>query len=165
MANEAKVQSQSINRFYVIWSGQAISLLGSELVQFALIWWLVHKTISAAVLAIAAFVGLFPHLVLGPIIGALIDRWNRRHIMLLADSIIALATLILAYLFYIEIVQIWMVYLIMFIRFIGNGFHGPAMMATTPLMIPEKCLTKIQGINQTLVGGRDIISAPLAAFL
>ena len=102
---------------------------------------------------------------MGPIIGTLVDRWNRKKIMLLSDSIIALATLLLAYIFYIDKVQIWMVYLIMFIRAIGGGFHTPAMMATMPLMVPDKYLSNIHGIRAVIFGGLQIISAPLAAFL
>ena len=86
-------------RFFTIWSGQALSLLGSQLVQFALIWYLTIETGSATVLATASLVGLVPHVVLGPIVGTLVDRWNRRAIMMIADGIIALATIALAILF------------------------------------------------------------------
>ena len=64
--------------FFTIWGGQAISLLGSMLVQFALIWHLTVETGSATVLATASLVGLLPQVLFGPIIGTLVDRWNRR---------------------------------------------------------------------------------------
>ena len=165
MVNEAQVQTHSIKRFLVLFSGQVVSALGSQIVQFALVWWLVQETNSATVLSIAALFGFLPQVVLGPIIGALVDRWNRKQIMLLSDSIIALATLLLAYIFYLGMVQFWMVYLIMFIRALGQGFQSPAMMATASLMIPDKYATNIQGIRHALVGTILIISAPLAAFL
>ena len=79
--------------FFTIWGGQAFSLLGSQLVQFALIWYLTIKTGSATVLATASLVGMLPNVILGPFIGTLVDRWNRRKIMLFADSLIALATI------------------------------------------------------------------------
>ena len=165
MVNEAQFQSHSIKGFFVLFSGQSISLLGSQIVQFALVWWLVQETNSATVLSIAALFGFLPQVVLGPIIGSLVDRWNRKQIMLLADSFIALSTLLLAYIIYIGMVHIWMVYLIMFIRALGEGFHKPAMMATIPLMIPDKYLSNIHGIRQSFYGTIQIISAPLAAFL
>ena len=87
------------SHFFTIWGGQALSILGSQLVQFALIWHLTVKTGSATVLATASLVGMLPGVVLGPFIGALVDRWNRRWIMLLADSLIAFATIMLAVLF------------------------------------------------------------------
>ncbi len=163
--NDTQVQSYSIKGFFILFSGQSISLLGSQIVQFALVWWLVQETHSATVLSIAAIFGFLPQVVLGPIIGTLVDRWNRRQVMLLSDSIIALATLVLAWIFTIGSVQIWMVYLIMFIRALGEGFQKPAMMASIPLMIPDKYLSNIHGLRQAFYGGLQIISAPLAALL
>ena len=96
--------------FFTIWSGQALSLLGSQLVQFALIWYLTVQTGSATVLATASLVGLIPHVVLGPIVGTLVDRWNRRLIMILADSAIALATVGLVVLFAMGVAEIWHIY-------------------------------------------------------
>ncbi|MDX1428313.1 MAG: hypothetical protein R3206_10865, partial [Salegentibacter mishustinae] len=65
-------------RFFTIWTGGAISLFGSALVQFALVWWLTKETGSATVLATATMAALLPQIVLGPFAGALVDRWNRR---------------------------------------------------------------------------------------
>lgn len=151
--------------FFTIWTGQAISLLGSQMVQFALIWWLTTTTESAIVLTTASLVGLLPSVVLGPFVGALVDRWNRRRILLISDSSIALVTLGLAYLFFMGWAQVWMVYLALFLRALGGGFHSPAMTASTSLMVPDKQLTRVQGVNQTLYAGLNIISAPLGALL
>lgn len=152
-------------RFFTIWGGQALSLLGSQLVQFALIWYLTIQTGSATVLATASLVGLIPHVVLGPIVGTLVDRWNRRVIMMVADSIIALATVGLVVLFAMNSVEIWHIYVLMFIRSVAGGFHGNSMIASTSLMVPKEHLTRIQGINQMLNGGLNIVAAPLGALL
>jgi DHA3 family macrolide efflux protein-like MFS transporter len=151
--------------FFTIWTGQAMSLLGSMLVQFALVWWLTEKTGSATVLAIGTLVSLLPGIVLGPLFGALVDRWNRRVVMLVADTIIALATLVLAYLFAVDGVRIWHIYAIMFIRALGSGVHWPAMQASTSLMVPEEHLSRVAGLNQALQGISNILSPPLGAFL
>ena len=151
--------------FFTIWSGQAISLLGSQLVQFALIWWLTKTTGSATVLATATLVGLIPQVFIGPVAGALVDRWSRRGIMVVADSLIALATLGLVVLFWTGIVQVWHVYLLMFIRSAAGGFHWPAMQASTSLMVPKEHLTRVQGLNQMLQGAVSIGAAPLGALL
>jgi DHA3 family macrolide efflux protein-like MFS transporter len=148
-----------------MWMGQAVSLFGSNLVQFALIWWLTQETGSATVLAMATLVGFLPQVLLGPFIGALVDRWNRRLIMISADSFIALSTLVLSFLFWTELVEIWHIYVIMFIRSLGSSFHWPAMSASTTLMVPEKQLSRVQGFNQMLQGGLSIVSAPLGALL
>lgn len=151
--------------FFTIWTGQAFSLLGSQLVQFALVWWLTKTTGSATVLATATLVALLPQVLLGPLAGALIDRWNRRLVMILADSLIALATVVLALLFWSGNVQVWHVYLLMFIRSLAGGFHWPTMQASTSLMVPKVHLSRIQGLNQMLTGGMSIIAAPLGALL
>jgi MFS transporter, DHA3 family, macrolide efflux protein len=151
--------------FFTIWTGQAFSLFGSQLVQFALIWWLTRTTGSATILATASLVGLFPQVILGPLAGTLVDRWNRRITLIVADWIVALATVILAILFYLGVVQIWHVFLLLFIRSAAGSFHWPAMQASTSLMVPKQHLSRIQGLNQMLGGGMNIISAPLGALL
>ncbi|NJN44892.1 MAG: MFS transporter [Anaerolineae bacterium] len=152
-------------RFFTIWSGQAISLFGSQLVQFALIWWLTQQTGSATVLATASLMGFLPQVFLGPFVGPLIDRWNRRWVMVVADSVIALATLLLAYFFIIGQATTWTIYGLLFVRSLGGAFHWPSMSAATSLMVPKDQLTRVQGINQILQGALGIISAPLGALL
>ena len=152
-------------RFFTIWTGQAFSLFGSQLVSFAVIWWLTQTTGSATVLATASLVGLLPQVILGPFTGTLVDRWNRRITMIAADGLIALATVALATMFALGHVQIWQVYALLFIRSVCGGFHWPAMQASTTLMVPKEHLSRIQGLNQMLQGGMSIIAAPLGALL
>ena len=151
--------------FFTIWSGQAFSLLGSQIVNFALIWWLTRTTGSATVLATATMVGLLPQVIISPLAGALVDRWNRRITMMVADSTVAGATLVLAILFLNGSVEIWHVYLLMFVRSAAGSFHWPAMQASTSLMVPKENLSRVQGINQMLQGGMNIAGAPLGALL
>ena len=167
MSNEA---SQSIPenwapRFFTVWGGQAFSLFGSALVQFALVWWLTRETGSATVLATATLVALLPQVVLGPFAGTLVDRWNRRIIMMVADASIALFTLLLFYLFATGQVHLWHIYAILAIRSLGGAFHGPAMTASTSLMVPSKHLARVAGANQTLQGLLSIFAPPLGALL
>jgi DHA3 family macrolide efflux protein-like MFS transporter len=152
-------------RFITIWIGQQFSLIGSALVQFALIWWLTSKTGSATILATASLVALLPQIVLGPFVGALIDRWNRRIIMIVADSSIAAATAILIVLFATGHIQIWHIFAILLIRSLGGAFHYPAMAASTSLMVPREHLARISGMNQTVQGVVSIVSPPVGAWL
>jgi DHA3 family macrolide efflux protein-like MFS transporter len=152
-------------RFFTIWTGQALSLFGSALVQFALIWWLTQESGSATVLAIATLVGMLPQIVIGPFAGALVDRWNRRVIMIVADLTIAVFSLLLAYLFATGTVQIWHIYAVMAIRALGGAFHFPAMAASTPLMVPNEQLTRINGLNQALQGVNTLVAPPVGALL
>jgi DHA3 family macrolide efflux protein-like MFS transporter len=145
--------------------GQAFSLLGSKVAQFALIWWLTEQTGSATVLAMASLVGLIPDIVLAPLAGAYVDRWNRRVVMIVADTAIALASLGLAGLFWSGAIQIWHVYVILFLRSVGGSFHWPAMQASTSLMVPQEQLTRVAGMNQTLNGLLNVFGAPMGALL
>ena len=151
--------------FFTIWGGQAFSLLGSRLVQFALVWWLTKTTGSGTVLATATMAALLPGVVLGPFIGPLIDRWNRRRVMIVADTLIALSTAALAILFALGAIEIWHVYLIMLARSIGSSFHWPAMQASTTLMVPKEHYSRIAGLNQSLQGVANIVGPPLGALL
>lgn len=151
--------------FFAVWTGQAFSLISSNLVQFALVWWLTETTGSATILAVASIMAVLPQVFLGPIAGALVDRWNRRLVMMVADSVIALAVVVLAVLYALDAVQTWHIYVLMFIRAAGGAFHWPAMRASTSLMVPEKHLSRIAGLNQTLFGVANIIAPPLGALL
>jgi DHA3 family macrolide efflux protein-like MFS transporter len=153
-------------RFFTIWSGQAFSLFGSQLVQFALVWWLTEKTGSGVVLTMATLAAILPQVVLGPFVGTLVDRWNRRLIIIIADGSVALTTLALVVLFALGVGRVEHVYIALFLRSIGGGFHWPAMRASTTLMVPEEHLSRIAGLNQTLLGAMAIVAPPVgAAFL
>jgi DHA3 family macrolide efflux protein-like MFS transporter len=83
--------------------------------------------------------------------------------MMVADGVIALATLALTVLFGLDVAQIWHVYALMFIRAVGGAFHWPAMQASTTLMVPEQHLSRVAGLNQTLYGLGGIFLPPLGA--
>jgi DHA3 family macrolide efflux protein-like MFS transporter len=157
--------SRATRPFFVLWTGQSLSLIGSQAVQFALIWWLTESSGSAAILATATLLGLLPPVVLGPVIGTLIDRWDRKRVMLAADGITAAAALLLAGLFATGTAEVGHVLGLLFLRALGAAFHAPAMTASTTLMVPEKYYTRIQGLNQSVQGVLAIVAAPLGALL
>lgn len=152
-------------RFFTLWTGEALSLLGSQLVQFAIIWYLTQQTNSATTLAIASLMGLLPQVLLSPFIGTWVDRGNRRLILIFADTTVAIATLLLLILFWLNLAQIWHIYAMLFVRAVAGGFHQSAFGASVVLLVPKDQLARVQGFNQALYGGLNIISAPLGAFL
>lgn len=151
--------------FFTIWTGQALSLVGSRVAMFALIWWLTRETGSATVLAMATLFAMLPQIVLGPIAGVYVDRWNRRVTMIVADSLIASVSLWLAYLFWSGSIEVWHVYVIMLVRELGGIFHWPAMQSSTSLMVPKEHLTRVSGINQAMNGMLGIVGPALGALL
>ena len=152
-------------RFFTIWTGQAFSLFGSQLVQFALVWWLTEKTGSGVVLTLATLAAVLPQVVLGPFVGTLVDRWDRRLTMIVADGATAAATLCLAILFALGVARLEHVYVALFVRSIGGGFHWPAMRASTTLMVPEAQLSRVAGLNQVLQGAMSIVAPAAGAAL
>jgi MFS transporter, DHA3 family, macrolide efflux protein len=152
-------------RFFSLWIGQALSLLGSQLVQFAIIWYLTQTTNSATTLAIASMMGLLPQVLLSPFIGTWVDRGNRRLILIASDATVAVVTLVLALLFALSFIQVWHVYVGLVLRAVAGGFHQSAFGASVILLVPKEQLGRVQGFNQALYGGLNIISAPLGAFL
>ncbi len=158
-------EKRLMRRFFIIWSAQASSLVGSALVQFAIVWWLTLETGSATVLAFAMMMVMLPQIVIGPFAGALVDRWNRRHVMIYADGGIALATIALMALFASGLVEVWHIYVFAFIRSAGGAFHWPAMTASTSLMVPKKHLARVAGLNQAVQGAVSIAAPALGAIL
>ena len=152
-------------RFFLIWSGQISSLMGSSVVQFVLIWWLTQKTGSATVLALATTVGFLPEILLGPFAGALVDRWNRKRVMIAADGLVALVTVGLVFLFWVGAEAVWQIYVVVLLRSLGSVFHFAAWQASISLLVPESKLSRVAGLNQSLRGAVNIAGPPLGAFL
>lgn len=140
-------------------------MFGSTIVGFALAWYLARETGSATILTTAMLVNILPGVVLGPFIGPLIDRWNRKGIIIYSDLVTALLTAVLVVLFHTGTIQIWHIYVIMAGRSIGGSFQGPALSASIPMIVPEKHLVRANGLNMTLRGANNIVAPLAGAFL
>ena len=151
--------------FFTLWAGQAISLITSAVLQMVIIWYLTDTTGSALVLSMATMVGFLPQAILGTMIGVLVDRWNRKLVMIGADLIIAVAGVVLAVVALMIELPVWVVMVVLFIRSIGTAFHSPALSAATPLLVPEDQLTKCAGYSQSVQSVSYILSPAIAAFL
>lgn len=152
-------------RFFTIWSGQAISILGSQIVSFAIVWYLTKQTGSATVLAIASMFGVLPNVILSPFAGAITDRGNRKNIMIISDVIVGIARLLGFVLFATGAIRIWHIYFMIFIGSAAGSFQHPSLAASTALMVPKKHLSRVAGMNQTLQGALSIAAPPLGALL
>lgn len=153
------------NVFAIIWSGQFFSILTSSLVNFAIIIWLSLQTGSAEMLAWAAIAGILPQTLIGPFTGTLVDRWDRKRIMIFADTFISLCTLVLATLFWLDVAQMWHIFGLLALRSVGSAFHMPAMQASVPLLAPNDQLTRIAGVNQIISSVSQIAGPALGAML
>ena len=149
--------------FAFIWTGQLFSTLSSSVVSFAVIFWLSVQTGSAQVLALATISSLLPQLVLGLFTGVLIDRWDRKRTMIVADMYIALLTAVMAVLFYMGAAEIGLIYALLALRSIGSAFHMPAMEASVPLLAPKSELMRVAGINNMIFSVSTIGAPAIAA--
>jgi DHA3 family macrolide efflux protein-like MFS transporter len=152
-------------RFFIVWTGQAFSLIGSNLVQFALVWWLTVETGSAIILAVASIMGVLPQVVLTPFAGAYVDRWSRKRVMIIADGLTAMVTVLLMLSFALGTADILQIMIILLARSTLSGFHWTAMQASTTLMVPEAHLARISGLNEAIRGLASIAAPPLGAVL
>ena len=159
------VKEKWFKRFITIWAGQSSSLIGSQLVQFALVWYLTLQTGSATVLALASVAAIVPQIILTPIAGTYVDRWKRRHVMIAADGFIAICTFVLIVLFALGYVQLWHIFVVLFARSCFTAFHWPASQAATAMLVPKEHLTRVAGMNQTMQGFSNILAPGLAAVL
>ena len=151
--------------FFTFWATQALSLFGSSLASFGLIWWITESTGSATILATISLASLLPGVLFGPLAGVLVDRFSRKKIIIFSDSVSALLALILVALFWTNSIQLWHIYVINIIRALAGTVQFPAMQSSTSLMVPKEKLARISGLNQALQGLMMIATPPLGALL
>lgn len=152
-------------RFWSVFGGQAISLIGSSLTQFVLIWWITDTTNSISALGIAGFAGLAPGAVLGPLGGVYADRYSRRVIMIVSDLISAACMAVLIFLFHTNQIELWHIYTMMAIRSATGAFQEPAASASVPKLVPPSFLSRAIALNQSLDGVLVVAGAPLGALV
>ena len=153
---------KNMKTFMVIWFGQLISIIGSGLTGFALGVWIYDQTGQATPFALTALFATLPNVLLMPIAGTVADRYNRRHIMILADCGAAVATAVLALILFLGDLQVWHIYLVTLFGATFSAFQGPAYMASTTMLVPKKDLARAGGIMQMGAAIQQILT-PLMA--
>jgi MFS transporter, DHA3 family, macrolide efflux protein len=151
--------------FIVIWIGQAISLLGTGMSGFALTIWAYQKTGQATTLALVGFFFVTPMLILSPVAGAIVDRSNRKLMMIVSDLAAGLATIGIFVLNSMGVLEIWHLYIAVFIMGTFQTFQWPAYSAAITVMIPKEQYGRASGLNQLAESGSGILSPILAGAL
>jgi DHA3 family macrolide efflux protein-like MFS transporter len=162
---EIQANHETFRSYLFFWSGQLASLLGSSIVQFVIIWWITLETGSTMVLAIASFLGLAPIVILAPFAGVFADRWSRKKLILTADFLQALVTVILIFLFWFGIVSIFYVFALLTFRGVFQAFHQPTVSAIIPSMVPKEKLSRMNGVNYLSSGAVAVVGPVAAAVL
>lgn len=148
--------------FWMVLVGQIVSVMGSQLTSFGLGLWVLQTTGSVTPFALTFLATLLPSLLLSPVAGALVDRWNRRTVMLLSDTGSALGTLLIWALLTQGVLHPWMIYLVAALQATLGVFQSPAYAAAVPLMVPSGQIGRVNGVIQ---GGQALalLLTPLLA--
>lgn len=161
-AETARVRARGMGIFKLINAGQFISMTGSGLTRFALGVWVYQLSGSATQFALVSLFSILPNILVGPFAGALVDRWNRRRLLILCDTGAALSTLLLALLIYTGRLELWHVYLATGLSAGFGAFQGPGYSATVPLLVAKQDLPRANSMAQLAAGIAQIVSPALA---
>ncbi len=142
--------------------GQSLSLFGSSLVQYAMMWHLTLDTQSGFVMTGYIIAGFMPAFVLSPFAGVWADRYDRKKIIAIADAFIAVVSVITALLLSFNISEVFLFFTAAALRSLGNAVHQPAVGAFLPRIVPKEQLTRVNGINGTLQSALMLVS-PITA--
>ena len=151
--------------YLAIFLSQALSLMGSSVVSFALIWYLTIETGSAIILSVGMFVGMVPMLILAPFSGVLADRINKKALLILPDMLQAIVVVILIYLFKTGLIQIWHVLALLAVRGIAQAFQMPVNLTLPALMIEKETIPRINALNSLLNSIIFIVSPAIGAIV
>ncbi|NVM19967.1 MAG: MFS transporter, partial [Candidatus Lokiarchaeota archaeon] len=162
---EEKADKSSFKSYLFFWSGQLASILGSSVVYFVLLWWLVDETESAVALSIGSVSYFVPFILVSLIAGVVADRYDRKKVIFIADSLQAFSTFIMILFFAYGIMEYWYLYFFFAFRSICQAFHQPTQNAIIPTMVPKEKLSRINGINFLLTGVINIIGPMIGATL
>ncbi|WP_353948368.1 MFS transporter [Sporolactobacillus sp. Y61] len=146
-------------------SSQTISLFGSSLVQYAMMWYITLQTKSGMMMTLYIICGFIPTFILSPVAGVWADRYNRKHLIILSDGLVAVSTLILALFFLMGYNAIWLLFVMAAVRAFGTGIQTPAVGAILPQIVPRDKLTKVNGTNGSIQAVIMFISPIVSAAL
>jgi MFS family permease len=161
----ATVKRSTMNNmslFMMIWIGQVISFIGSGMTSFALGVWVYQKTGSVTQFALTSLLIILPRVAFGPLVGALVDRWDRRRVMICSDVGGGLSILAIGLLTQAGRLEIWHIYLAIFMSGVFDTLRWPAMMAATTQLVPKEHFGRASGMLQIVSAGTMLVS-PLVA--
>ncbi len=160
-----RIERTGMKRFLVLLIGRTVSIFGSNLAGFALGVWIYQTTHSATQFAITSTLAVLPGIVLMPFAGAIVDRWDRRHVIIAADAVAGVSALALGLLFYFNLANTWTIASTLAVGSACQAFRWPAVNASIPLMVPKRHLSRAAGLQQTGMAIGQILAPLLGAAL
>ncbi len=157
--------NQTFKNYVIFWIGQLFSVLGSSISQFAIIWWITDTTGSTMLLSLASFLYVLPMTIIVALSGVIIDKWNRKNIIIIVDSLQAYVMLLVIIIFNLGGPNPILIVAIMSLLGIFQGFHIPTVSAIVPTMIPKEKLSRMNGVNFLFRSFIQIMGPVLGALL
>lgn len=152
-----------IKKIILFLTSQSLSLFGSSLVQYAITWHITLETQSGIMMAISIICSFLPTFFVSPFAGVWADRFNRKILIIISDTMIALSTLVVAILYLLGFNPMWMLFLVSAIRGLGQSVQIPAVGAILPQFVPEDKLTKVNGINGSIQALVNLVTPMISA--
>lgn len=149
----------------IVLAGQAVSILASSMTGFALSIWVFQKTSSATSLGIMQTAFVLPYLLIIPLAGAMVDRYNRKLMMMVSDLAAGLGTLAILILSFSDNLQVWHFYVINIVIGLGNAFQWPAYSAAITTMVPKEQYGRANGMMTFVQAGPGVVAPLLAGAL
>ena len=159
------MKDKSLTRVSVFLTSQIISLFGSAIVSYSIVWYITLKTSSTMALAISIVCTYMPQIVISMFSGTWGDKFTKKNLIIIGDTITGISTLILAILFINGFDSLYLLYGACALRSVGSGIQTPLEHAFLPLICPEEKLTKINGIYATASSAINILSPAMAGVL
>lgn len=153
---------QSFKTFLIIWFGQLASVIGSGLTGFSLGVWVFQETGSVTLFSFIVMSAVLPGVIASPIAGYVVDKWKRKHVMIAADCVAGLSTLLIFVLLLFDQLEIWHIFLATSLSSFSSAFQLPAYQSTIALLVPKKNLGRANGMVQ-MADSLSMVIAPLAA--
>jgi len=158
-------QASGFKGFTVMWFGQTVSLIGTAMSRFALTIWAYEETGSATALALVALFSFAPTIIFSPVAGALVDRWNRKAVMIMADLAAGLSTIALLILFTTGQLEIWHLYVAGAFASTFEAFQFPAFSAAITMMLNKKHYGRASGMRSIAESGSTILAPVIATIV
>lgn len=162
---ETEIKSSSFRSFIIVWIGQLVSAIGSSMTRFAVNIWVWEFTDQATTLTLISFYTLLPSIVITPISGVIVDRWNRKLLMVMGDTVAVGVTIVIVLLYLTNNLQVWHLYITGAIAGIFNQLQSLAYSVSVGLMIPQKHYSRASSMEFLSSYGAKIVAPAFAGYL
>ncbi|MEH2007061.1 MFS transporter [Nostoc sp.] len=151
--------------FIIVWLGQTVSIIGSSMTAFSFSIWVWELTNQATALALFGFFAQVPQVLITPIAGVIVDRWNRKYLMIVGDTVSGLLTITVLLLYVTHNLQLWHLYVAVAVKGTFEEFQGLAYSVSVSMMVPKQQYSRANSMGFLVTFSSVIIAPALASTL